>query len=109
MDCSVERSWERVKRAQVLNEIRQALEGREEVRYVELFERLCDGSQCSAGTPDLPLMADANHLTALAARERVLPILRGEIDWLRGLTAWSARESRLLTHKVKSRTDSELP
>ena len=83
--CSVDRAWRSTARAQVRAGIDAAIRDRGDVRYVDLFERLCPGTRCSGGTLDEPLLADRGHLTALAARRLVRPILTPYLDWLGGI------------------------
>lgn len=82
--CLVDRSWKAAARAQVLSGLEGAIHSRQDVRYVDLFDTLCPGSQCRGGTLDVPLLTDRTHLSAAAARELVLPVLARDLDWLRG-------------------------
>lgn len=81
--CSVDRSWEAAARTQARAAVEETIRGRYEVRFVELFNELCPGPRCSAGTLDEPLLSDRTHLSAIVARDRVMPILARHLDWLR--------------------------
>lgn len=91
--CWVDRSFEAVARAQTRAGIEQAIRGRNQVRFVELFDVLCPGPRCSAGTSEEPLVADRSHLTARAAKRLVLPILKPYLDWLGGPATASGFDS----------------
>ncbi|MBX7185636.1 MAG: hypothetical protein K1Y01_10870, partial [Vicinamibacteria bacterium] len=67
--------------------IDRARRGRMNVRFLELFDLFCPATstQCPAGTIQHPLLSDKVHLSADAARRVVLPELKADLDWLRGV------------------------
>lgn len=81
--CLVNRNWGAESRAAARIGIAEALRGHPLAASTEIFDRLCPGSQCSAGTLAEPLLTDTNHLSPITARTRVLPILIRDLDWLR--------------------------
>jgi len=94
--CFVERSWEEAERTRALAQIREAMQGRTMVRYVDLFDLLCPGVRCTAGSLEEPLLADRTHITAVVARRRVSPALTSDLAWLSQTTsqASAGRETR---------------
>ena len=80
--CTVDRTWNEPARNAAADGIRQVIEGRPEVRFVELFDLLCPGARCGAGTLEAPLFADRSHISGFAARNLVLPALVPHLDWL---------------------------
>lgn len=80
--CSVDRSWNEPARRLSSQSIKEAIRGRRHVRFVELFDHLCPGPLCSAGTLAEPLLADRTHLSAFAAETLVTPIVALHLDWL---------------------------
>jgi len=80
--CFVGRSWDEATRIKALGQIQEAMRGRTMVRYLDIFDPLCPGAQCSAGSLEEPLLADRTHITAIAARRRVSPLLAPGLDWL---------------------------
>jgi len=80
--CSVDRSWNESARRLSSQSIEEAIRGRPHTRFVELFDHLCPGARCSAGTLEEPLLADRTHLSAFAAERWVTPIVARHLDWL---------------------------
>ena len=74
-------------RQQARKEIEKAIEDRSGVRFAELFDPLCPGVRCSAGTIEEPPLSDKVHLSTIAAQRLVLPILRPYLAWLFGVDA----------------------
>lgn len=85
--CSVSRSWQEGIRVRAQTGIDRARRSRVNVRFLDLFDLLCPGTstQCPAGTLQHPLLSDKVHLSADAARRVVLPELKADLDWLRGV------------------------
>lgn len=81
--CLVNRSWGAESRAVSRMGIEEALRGHPLADAAEIFDRLCPGLQCSAGTLAEPLLTDTNHLSPTAARTLVLPFLSRDLDRLR--------------------------
>ena len=84
--CAVDRSWNETARYVSGKGIEAAMRGRKNVRFVNLFDPLCPGQLCTAGTAEDPLLSDRTHLSAVAAEKRVLPILTAHLDWLLGVS-----------------------
>jgi hypothetical protein len=93
--CYVPRSWNEHARGLSGRSVEEAIRGRHEARFVELFGSLCPGQSCEAGTLDEPLLTDRLHVSAIAAERRVLPILSRHLDWLRGAPEANSRPDRI--------------
>lgn len=89
--CFVSRSWHEKARDLSERSIEKAIRGRPYVRFVRIFDLLCPGPRCGAGTLDEPLLADRSHLSAFGAETLVLPALSPHLDWLRGRAAEAPR------------------
>jgi hypothetical protein len=89
--CSVDRSWDAATRQISTDAVKSVVRGRDGVRFVDLFDPLCPGSRCEAGTLDEPLLKDRGHLSDFAARRWVLPILESQFDWLLDLRATTSQ------------------
>jgi len=85
--CYVTSSWNETARALSKAALIGVVRGRGNVRYTDLFDALCPGLRCSFGTIEDPLLTDRSHLSASAAKRRVLPTMLSDLEWLRGTRA----------------------